>query len=63
LPQPPQVTAIGIDHLGGMKFPDSIGLQVLKCRVSDQRDLRHPSSYHGRGCEDGHATEHPASQS
>src|SRR4051794_15068441 len=31
-----------------LKIPDSTGLQVLRCRVSDRRQLRHPSSYHRR---------------
>ena len=45
------------------KSADSTGLQVLRCRVSGRRCLRHPSSYHRRRHEDGRATEHPASGS
>ena len=46
-----------------LKFPHPNGLQVLKCRVSVRRHFRHPSSYHGRGCENGRSTEDPASES
>jgi hypothetical protein len=45
------------------EFPDPTGLQVLKCRVSGQRPSCHPSSYQGRGCENGRWTEDPASSS
>jgi hypothetical protein len=48
---------------GYFNLSDSTGLQVLRCRVSSRRLLRHPFSYQRRGCEDGRATEHPASQS
>ena len=41
-------------------LPDSTGLQVLRCRVSGRRCLRHPSSYHRRRHDDGRTTEHPA---
>ena len=44
-------------------LPDSHGLQVWKCRVSVRRSIRHPFSYHRRGCRNGRATEHPAGQS
>jgi hypothetical protein len=46
-----------------MEFPDPTGLQVLKCRVSGQRPSCHPSSYQGRGCENGRWNEDPASSS
>ena len=39
------------------------GLQVLKCRVSVRRHFCHPSSFQGRGCENGRSTEDPASES
>ena len=42
---------------------DPNGLQVLKCRVSVRRHFRHPSSFQGRGCENGRSTEDPASES
>ena len=42
---------------------DSTGLQVLKSRVYGRRHLRHPSSCHRRGCEDGRSAEDPAGQS
>jgi len=43
------------------KFPDPTGLQVLKkCRVSSQRHFCHPTSFQGRGCENGRSTEDPA---
>ena len=45
------------------KNPDPNGLQVLKCRVSVRRHFCHPSSFHGRGCENGRSTEDPASES
>jgi hypothetical protein len=38
-------------------------LQVLKCRVSVRRHFCHPSSFQGRGCENGRSTEDPASES
>src|SRR5208337_2941999 len=35
-------------------FPDPTGLQVLKkCRVSGRRHFCHPTSFQGRGCENG----------
>ena len=44
--------------------PDPNGLQVLKkCRVSVRRHFCHPTSFHGRGCENGRSTEDPASES
>jgi RNA polymerase sigma factor (TIGR02999 family) len=46
-----------------LKKSDPTGLQVLKCRVSGQRPSCHPSSYQGRGCENGRSTEDPASPS
>jgi Maltose acetyltransferase len=46
-----------------LKEPNSTGLQVLKCRVSGQWPSCHPSSYQGRGCENGRSTEDPASPS
>ena len=43
------------------KFTDPTGLQVLKkCRVSGRRHFRHPTSFQGRGCENGLSTEDPA---
>ena len=43
---------------------DLNGLQVLKqCRVSVRRHFCHPTSFHGRGCENGRSTEDPASES
>jgi len=42
---------------------DPNGLQVLKCRVSVRRHFCHPSSFQGRGCENGRSTEDPASES
>src|SRR5208337_5522347 len=46
------------------KFPDPTGLQVLKkCRVSGRRHFCHPTSFQGRGCENGRSTEDPASGS
>ena len=45
-------------------FPDPTGLQVLKkCRVSGRRHFCHPTSFQGRGCENGRSTEDPASGS
>ena len=45
-------------------FPDPTGLQVLKkCRVSVRRHFCHPTSFQGRGCENGRSTEDPASGS
>ena len=45
-------------------FSDPTGLQVLKkCRVSGRRHFCHPSSFQGRGCENGRSTEDPASGS
>jgi hypothetical protein len=46
-----------------LQIPDPNGLQVLKCRVSVRRHFRHPSSFQGRGCENGRSTEDPASES
>ena len=44
--------------------PDPTGLQVLKkCRVSGRRHFCHPTSFQGRGCENGRSTEDPASGS
>jgi len=44
-----------------LKFPDPTGLQVLKnCRVSGRRHFCHPTSFQGRGCENGRSTEDPA---
>src|SRR5208337_3034603 len=41
---------------------DPTGLQVLKqCRVSGRRHFCHPTSFQGRGCENGRSTEDPAS--
>ena len=37
----------------GSNFADPTGLQVLKCRVYGRRPSCHPSSYQGRGCENG----------
>ena len=56
------------DLIGGsqernFKTTDPNGLQVLKCRVSVRRHFRHPSSFQGRGCENGRSTEDPASES
>ncbi len=45
------------------KKPDSTGLQVLKYRVFVRRHFWHPSSYHGRGCENGRSTEDTAGES
>ena len=46
------------------KMPDPTGLQVLKkCRVSGRRHFCHPTSFQGRGCENGRSTEDPASGS
>ena len=48
----------------GLKFSDPTGLQVLKkCRVSGRRHFCHPTSFQGRGCENGRSTEDPASGS
>ena len=48
----------------GLKFSDPTGLQVLKkCRVSVRRHFCHPTSFQGRGCENGRSTEDPASGS
>ena len=45
-------------------FSDPTGLQVLKkCRVSGRRHFCHPTSFQGRGCENGRSTEDPASGS
>ncbi|MGC8490001.1 MAG: hypothetical protein ACP5QO_17520, partial [Clostridia bacterium] len=44
-------------------FSDSTGMQVLRCRVSGRRLLRHSSSYHRRRYEDGRPTEDPARES
>ena len=46
-----------------LKIADPNGLQVLKCRVSVRRHFCHPSSFQGRGCENGRSTEDPASES
>ena len=46
-----------------LNIPDPNGLQVLKCRVSVRRHFCHPSSFQGRGCENGRWTEDPASKS
>src|SRR5208337_2785141 len=47
-----------------LSFPDPTGLQVLKkCRVSGRRHFCHPTSFQGRGCENGRSTEDPASGS
>ena len=49
---------------GKFDFPDPTGLQVLKkCRVSGRRHFCHPTSFQGRGCENGRSTEDPASGS
>ena len=66
----------GQEHVGGfdvkdrlfftmtLKLPDPTGLQVLKkCRVSSRRHFCHPTSFQGRGCENGRSTEDPASGS
>ena len=45
------------------RFSDPNGLQVLKCRVSVRRHFCHPTSFQGRGCENGRSTEDPASES
>src|SRR5208282_1485025 len=51
-------------HLWDLKIPDPTGLQVLKkCRVSGRRHFCHPTSFQGRGCENGRSTEDPASGS
>ena len=43
---------------------DPTGLRVLKkCRVSVRRHFCHPTSFQGRGCENGRSTEDPASGS
>ena len=48
----------------GFGVPDPTGLQVLKkCRVSGRRHFCHPTSFQGRGCENGRSTEDPASGS
>ena len=50
--------------VGGFPFSDPTGLQVLKkCRVSGRRHFCHPTSFQGRGCENGRSTEDPASGS
>src|SRR5208337_1646532 len=55
-----QVLEAGVD----LSFPDPTGLQVLKkCRVSGRRHFCHPTSFQGRGCENGRSTEDPASGS
>ena len=47
-----------------LEFTDPTGLQVLKkCRVSVRRHFCHPTSFQGRGCENGRSTEDPASGS
>ena len=51
------------DALESFNVSDPTGLQVLKCRVSGRRHFCHPSSYQGRGCENGRSTEDPASES
>ena len=49
---------------GPLNVPDPTGLQVLKkCRVSGRRHFCHPTSFQGRGCENGRSTEDPASGS
>ena len=49
---------------GSLKVSDPTGLQVLKkCRVSGRRHFCHPTSFQGRGCENGRSTEDPASGS
>ena len=49
---------------GNSKSSDPTGLQVLKkCRVSGRRHFCHPTSFQGRGCENGRSTEDPASGS
>ena len=51
-------------HVGGYEVSDPTGLQVLKkCRVSGRRHFCHPTSFQGRGCENGRSTEDPASGS
>ena len=48
----------------GCNLADPTGLQVLKkCRVSGRRHFCHPTSFQGRGCENGRSTEDPASGS
>ena len=40
------------------EIADPTGLQVLKkCRVSGRRHFCHPTSFQGRGCENGRSTE------
>ena len=57
------------DRAAGYRYdisilPDPTGLQVLKkCRVSGRRHFCHPTSFQGRGCENGRSTEDPASGS
>ena len=47
-----------------LNIADPTGLQVLKkCRVSGRRHFCHPTSFQGRGCENGRSTEDPASGS
>ena len=49
---------------GRHEIADPTGLQVLKkCRVSGRRHFCHPTSFQGRGCENGRSTEDPASGS
>ena len=55
-------TGSGMHDPGGVADPT--GLQVLKkCRVSGRRHFCHPTSFQGRGCENGRSTEDPASGS
>ena len=52
------------DERSPIKLADPTGLQVLKkCRVSGRRHFCHPTSFQGRGCENGRSTEDPASGS
>src|SRR5208283_2501206 len=56
--------ALRLTFLRRLKIPDPTGLQVLKkCRVSGRRHFCHPTSFQGRGCENGRSTEDPASGS
>src|SRR5208337_2327264 len=53
-----------VQRLLAQKCADPTGLQVLKkCRVSGRRHFCHPTSFQGRGCENGRWTEDPASGS
>jgi hypothetical protein len=53
-----------LPSIQSFKIADPTGLQVLKkCRVSGRRHFCHPTSFQGRGCENGRSTEDPASGS